>query len=180
MSLEKLEADDRLTNDLALRHRSECGPLPGDLELLTERITSELERSDPETDLAEAIGRAWMMGARAVLNVAQGRRTCRLCGCWELEACEGGCGWAGADICTACAPNGDPDDAPEACIACDVALNEGDPVYPDIGGGYLHAACCGPEREGYVNMETGEPIGPGEPIPQPLKWSVHGETADVG
>lgn len=29
-------------------------------------------------------------------------RTCRACGCWELRACEGGCGWAAADLCTAC------------------------------------------------------------------------------
>lgn len=29
-------------------------------------------------------------------------RTCRVCGCWELRACPGGCGWASADRCTAC------------------------------------------------------------------------------
>ena len=29
-------------------------------------------------------------------------RTCRVCGCWELQACEGGCAWATADRCTAC------------------------------------------------------------------------------
>ncbi len=29
-------------------------------------------------------------------------RTCRVCGCWELQACEAGCGWAAADRCTAC------------------------------------------------------------------------------
>ena len=34
-------------------------------------------------------------------------RTCRVCGCWELLACEGGCAWASADRCTAC-----PADAP--------------------------------------------------------------------
>tara|TARA_R110000764_G_scaffold93727_2_gene177411 strand:- start:26 stop:385 length:360 start_codon:yes stop_codon:yes gene_type:complete len=34
-------------------------------------------------------------------------RTCRACGCWELQACEGGCAWASADRCTAC-PAGAP------------------------------------------------------------------------
>lgn len=30
------------------------------------------------------------------------RRTCRACGCWELQACEGGCSWISADRCSAC------------------------------------------------------------------------------
>lgn len=178
MSLDKIEARDAEDGGARLALTVDTGPTPGDLELLTQRVLSELE-GDPETDVSEAIARAWMMGARVVLNNAQGRRTCRLCGCWEMEACEGGCGWAGPDICTACAPNGDPAEV-EACIACDVALKEGDPVYPDVGGGYLHAACCGPERECYVNPETGKPIGPDEPIPEPMKWTTGLEAADVG
>lgn len=36
-----------------------------------------------------------------------GRRTCRVCGCWQLRACPGGCAWASADRCSAC-----PSDAP--------------------------------------------------------------------
>lgn len=35
-------------------------------------------------------------------------RTCRVCGCWELAACDEGCAWASADRCTAC-----PADAPK-------------------------------------------------------------------
>lgn len=171
MSLERREAAERLTNDLTMRMRSETGPIPADLDLLVLRITSELERSDPETDLAEAIGRAWMMGARVVLNTAQGRRTCRLCGCWEQEACEGGCGWAGDDICTACAPGGDADE-PEECIACEKAFVAGDRYFLDLSGGCIHADCCGPEREGYVNLETGESLAPGEPIQTPLIWDA--------
>jgi hypothetical protein len=27
---------------------------------------------------------------------------CRVCGCTEEEACEGGCAWAEPDLCTAC------------------------------------------------------------------------------
>lgn len=29
-------------------------------------------------------------------------RTCRVCGCWELQACEDGCSWVEADRCSAC------------------------------------------------------------------------------
>lgn len=28
---------------------------------------------------------------------------CRVCGCTELSACEGGCSWIAADLCSACA-----------------------------------------------------------------------------
>ena len=45
---------------------------------------------------------AWTMGANVVRNTARRRRTCRICGCWELEACEGGCSWVGPDLCSAC------------------------------------------------------------------------------
>jgi hypothetical protein len=29
-------------------------------------------------------------------------RSCRVCGCTDDRACEGGCGWAEQDLCTAC------------------------------------------------------------------------------
>lgn len=32
-----------------------------------------------------------------------GRHICRICGCWELEACDGGCWWVESDLCSACA-----------------------------------------------------------------------------
>jgi hypothetical protein len=48
-------------------------------------------------------GRAWMMGARVVMNTAAGRQPCRICGCWELEACDQGCGWGEPGLCTVCA-----------------------------------------------------------------------------
>lgn len=54
-------------------------------------------------DLAELASRAWVMGATFARNGAiPGRRTCRICGCWEYAACEGGCAWAGPNICTSC------------------------------------------------------------------------------
>ena len=31
-------------------------------------------------------------------------RTCRACGCTDLHACEGGCWWIGADLCSRCGP----------------------------------------------------------------------------
>jgi hypothetical protein len=30
-------------------------------------------------------------------------RGCRVCGCTDWTACEGGCGWVDDDLCTACA-----------------------------------------------------------------------------
>lgn len=58
----------------------------------------------------------------------------------------------------------------DCCIACDAPLIEGDLVYWDVSDtGYLHADCCGPEREGYVN-EDGEPLKDGDPIPQPFPY----------
>lgn len=29
-------------------------------------------------------------------------RTCRICGCTDTQACEGGCWWVGTDLCSAC------------------------------------------------------------------------------
>lgn len=63
-----------------------------------------------------------------------------------------------------------PDDEAEACEACGVAFKDGDMVYwRSDDSGYIHAECCGPERESYVNAD-GEPLKDGEPIPQPFAW----------
>lgn len=37
-------------------------------------------------------------------------RACRVCGCTDFQACEGGCWWVAADLCSSCsdAPSGDP------------------------------------------------------------------------
>lgn len=62
------------------------------------------------------------------------------------------------------------DDEPELCIACDMPFEDGDMVYwCSDDTGHLHAECCGPERESYVN-EGGEPLKDGEPIPEPFAW----------
>lgn len=101
MSLEKLEARDAQA-DLALlsqRLVAEFGHMPGG------------EGADMTMDQVNAmLGRAWMMGARVVMNTTMGRQTCRICGCWELEACGEtpweACGWAEPGLCTACAEEG--------------------------------------------------------------------------
>lgn len=57
-------------------------------------------------DFVAGVIRAFGHGQALAINLAAGRRTCRVCGCWDLHACDGGCAWAGEDICTACHPNG--------------------------------------------------------------------------
>jgi len=56
-------------------------------------------------DFTVAIVRAFAHGQAVAINRAADRRTCRACGCWDLHACDQGCAWAGADICTACHPD---------------------------------------------------------------------------
>lgn len=68
-------------------------------------------------EIADAVVIARMMEAfvdavgREALEAADGSPRvpdllgpiCRVCGCTERNACEGGCGWAEDDLCTACA-----------------------------------------------------------------------------
>jgi hypothetical protein len=68
-----------------------------DANLLVMRLTEDLQ------DAREVLQAAWTMGATVVRNVARGRRVCRICGCWELEACDGGCSWVEVDLCSSCA-----------------------------------------------------------------------------
>jgi hypothetical protein len=59
----------------------------------------------------------------------------------------------------------------ETCMACCKPMIAGQPYYLDVSGRFLHAACVGPEREGFVkNVGTGEPLGPDDPIPEPAIW----------
>lgn len=57
----------------------------------------------------------------------------------------------------------------DTCIACDKPMKPGELYYPDESGGDIHAACCGPEREGYTL--NGQPLGPNDPTPAPRIWS---------
>lgn len=50
-------------------------------------------------------GRVLLLTVEAVSRVlveAATQRHCRVCGCTEAFACEGGCHWAEADLCSAC------------------------------------------------------------------------------
>lgn len=68
-------------------------------------LQSVLEATSPIIDAAfqEGVIRAFAHGQRVMKNRDLGRRTCRVCGCWELNACNGGCSWVEADLCSACA-----------------------------------------------------------------------------
>lgn len=58
----------------------------------------------------------------------------------------------------------------ERCIACVEPMLIGQRYYADVSGGWLHSDCAGPEREGFCDLGTGEPLGPDEPIPDPAIW----------
>ncbi len=66
---------------------------------------------------------------------------------------------------------GDEDDTPTVCEICNIAFTEDDDCLTDVTFGPVHAACCGPERESYVNLATGEPLKEDEPLPTPYKYS---------
>lgn len=58
------------------------------------------------------------------------------------------------------------------CLACDEIIQDDDMVLDDVSGDTLHVRCCGPERESYVkDLETGEPVAPGDPIPTGYRWA---------
>lgn len=59
----------------------------------------------------------------------------------------------------------------EACGICTIAFRDGDECLTDVDLGAVHAACCGPERESYVDLDTGEPIAPDAPLPTPWIWT---------
>lgn len=63
----------------------------------------------------------------------------------------------------------------ERCIACGIAFNDGDEVYDDTDGGYIHARCSGSDPEGYVDA-NGAPLKPGDPLPRPWKWAALEQT----
>jgi hypothetical protein len=43
-------------------------------------------------------------GEECVCEMGEGWRFCRNCGCSDERACEGGCWWIAADLCSECAP----------------------------------------------------------------------------
>lgn len=80
-----------------------------DLQAITVRLAGEA--GGPGADgrfsieqLQAVIAVAWKMGAEVPLNTLKGLRVCRICGCWELQACDPPCSWVAADLCSACVP----------------------------------------------------------------------------
>lgn len=70
-----------------------------------------------------------------------------------------------------------PGDDTETCIACAIPFKEGEMVLDDMSGGSIHVACCGPERQGYVkDLDSGDPLGPDDPIPTGYTWSADTES----
>lgn len=53
----------------------------------------------------------------------------------------------------------------ERCFICGEPFKPGDMVLPDINEGLGHRDCFGDDRDGFVDLDTGEPIGPDEPLP---------------
>lgn len=51
------------------------------------------------------------------------------------------------------------------CFICAQPFRAGAMVLHDITEGLGHRACYGEDSEGFVNLETGEPIGADEPLP---------------
>lgn len=88
---------------------------PGGLEFLDVGLTGEealLLRDrlirENGSNIAAIVADAWLYGATAARNALQGRRVCRVCGCWEHGACldehGGGCSWIAPNLCSACDP----------------------------------------------------------------------------
>jgi len=57
------------------------------------------------------------------------------------------------------------------CLICGIALKPGDLVLYDVSGETGHRACFGNDRDGFVkDVETGEPLGPDDPLPTGWEW----------
>lgn len=55
------------------------------------------------------------LGAGQPMAEGVAKRTCRVCGCTDDQACEGGCSWVEEDLCSKCVPaeSESPADEPE-------------------------------------------------------------------
>ena len=62
----------------------------------------------------------------------------------------------------------------DTCGICEDIFVAGDRCLTDISLGAVHAACCGPERESYVDLETGDALAADAPIPTPWIWNADG------
>ena len=60
----------------------------------------------------------------------------------------------------------EPTDEIHRCFICGEPFKAGEMVLPDVTEGLGHRACFGDDREGFVNLDTGEAIEPDEPLPK--------------
>lgn len=57
----------------------------------------------------------------------------------------------------------------EKCLACGEPIKAADEYLPDVSGDNLHFACCGPEPECFVDLETGQQL---DRPPVPRIWEA--------
>jgi hypothetical protein len=93
-------------------YRSDNPPDPGERCLCTDGLMISRGYHDGKKWLYDANGLPWP-GVRAWAELPDPNecmidcypdRTCRICGCTQDHACEGGCYWIEWDLCSACAP----------------------------------------------------------------------------
>ena len=96
MSLEKLER-----RDIAADAAQLLGRLYAEAGVASDAVSVPIEI------VGELVERAFSAGQTVVWNQAHLRRTCRVCGCWELEACDSGCWWVSSDLCSSCGEDDD-------------------------------------------------------------------------
>ena len=59
------------------------------------------------------------------------------------------------------------------CFICREPIKDGDMVLDDVSGGVGHRDCYGNDRDGFVkDIDTGEPLGPNDPLPTGYRWSA--------
>ena len=95
---------------LNLSERVEEDELPERYERIAFAAYAEMER-DLNAEIVDAL-------PREAFEASDGRlpsipsalgAVCRACGCSQNFACDGGCGWAADDLCTACIEGGEHD-----------------------------------------------------------------------
>ena len=69
----------------------------------TERDDGSVVVTDVGPGIGHCCGLLYADGLDGVEVYEIPERTCRVCGCSELDACPGGCAWVGEDLCSRCA-----------------------------------------------------------------------------
>ena len=80
---------------------------PGDEQALAARLLEDHQLTGtmmiaPEEVLA-LVADACRMGRAFAYATMRGQPACRVCGCTQDRACDGGCSWVDDDLCSSCA-----------------------------------------------------------------------------